>query len=656
MTGVQPAVPRLRAVLEFLVVFLGAVQVFALALSVGKIRLNQSGALFILVVASALAFVTSRRPKEESPERAARKGGSLFSLPLCRSLLVLTFTMLGVLAMVAYFTEDFSYDGNSYHIPPINQWAIKGFIHDVDPAFDNSRLMNGYPKGAEAVTFVFVEALGSKFLNVLNLFYAPLGFLGIALLCHLFGATIRDSLVFGVIYLLVPANVVQYGSTYVDAALGSAVIALLALLASNLVTDGRSWLTEAVPIGCAIGNVIAIKSTGLLIVTVSLVSFLAWGVKGTYGFRRRVPALLLLTSLGMVYATAVGGYWYVRNYVGHGSPLYPYGLAVAGHTIWPGETIATYYSAEVAEPMLRRNPGLLAADSSVLSRNTPEELRAMSPVRRIIVSWIAPVKGRPWSYSWPGRFADADTRLGALGALWVLGCIPALLACAYLLTRGSVDDPHRRVIYYFLATSVLLSFFGTPLNWWGRYTVWVFALGLPSMWLVLNQSQHFSSGLRRSVQSWAAVCISLLILRAAIIVVVACVYPVAELKPGKYRVPTFVLRSEHPLLPLFPEMRSRLLAEMLHTETVVGVGPRALGKSTETIYGQLSIPIGRRNLIPVPADVTEGEVRRFHSEAHLNYILWLTSSPVPSPLAAHVRTRGSEGPFTYLELIADSYR
>ena len=124
-------------------------------------------------------------------------------------------------ALLAYLTEDLSYDGNIYHIPPINQWAIKGFIHDLDPAFDNSQFMNGYPKGAEAVTFVAVQALSSKFLNGLNLFYAPLGFFGIALLCHLFGATIRDSLVFGVAYLLVPANVIQYSSTYVDAAFGS---------------------------------------------------------------------------------------------------------------------------------------------------------------------------------------------------------------------------------------------------------------------------------------------------------------------------------------------------------------------------------------------------------------------------------------------------
>ena len=56
MTPVRQAVPCLRAVLEFFVVFLGTVQVLVLALSLGRIGLNQFGALLILVVARYLRF------------------------------------------------------------------------------------------------------------------------------------------------------------------------------------------------------------------------------------------------------------------------------------------------------------------------------------------------------------------------------------------------------------------------------------------------------------------------------------------------------------------------------------------------------------------------------------------------------------------------
>jgi hypothetical protein len=83
---------------------------------------------------------------------------------------------------------------------------VTGNLHEVDPAFEAGPFANGYPKGAELVAFVWARAFGPRFIEMLNLIYAPLGFLGIALLCQLFGAGWQDSLVFGACYLLVPAN------------------------------------------------------------------------------------------------------------------------------------------------------------------------------------------------------------------------------------------------------------------------------------------------------------------------------------------------------------------------------------------------------------------------------------------------------------------
>ena len=221
--------------------------------------------------------------------------------------------------------------------------------------------------------------------------------------------------------------------------------------------------------------------------------------------------------------------------------------------------------------------------------------------------------------------------------------------------RRKVRHPQQRAIYYFLATAVFLAFIGMPMNWWARYTVWVFALGMPSVWLVLRAMHDSGSGVRRVARLWVAACFLLLILRAGMILLVVCIRPIAEIKPVEHRIPRIVFRSQRPLLPLFPEMRSPLLAEILNTQTAVGVGPRDLGLYTETIYGQLALPIGRRNLVPVTADATEADVDRIHSSEHVKYILWLTSSPVPGALALHVRTRGQDGPFTYLEFITESF-
>ena len=259
------ALLSLRAILSFFVVLLATIQVLVIALSLGSIRLTQVGAIVILVIASLLAFLASQTAGQGPPNVTSAEDLSLFSPLLRRFLLLAPLTIFGAFALLACLTPDLSYDGNAYHIPPINQWAVKGFIHDVDPSFDQSEFMNGYPKGAEAVTFVVVQAFGSKFLNLLNLFYAPLGFFGVAVLCQLFGASIRDSLVFGAAYLIVPVNAGQYGSTYVDAAFGSTVIALLAIFASDVLNEPDGWRTSALPMGCAIGNVIAVKGSGLVV-------------------------------------------------------------------------------------------------------------------------------------------------------------------------------------------------------------------------------------------------------------------------------------------------------------------------------------------------------------------------------------------------------
>jgi len=635
MLQARLVLPSLRGALNFFVLLLGTIQALAIALSLCGVRLHQAIAVLILAVATALAYIVSRSLEQGSANVSSRAGLSLLSAFQYRLLLITALALFGMFGLLSCLTQDLSYDGNSYHIPIMNEWATSGTIHDADPAFDNSQFMNGYPKGAETVTFVVVEALNGKLVNSLNLLYAPLGFFGIAFLCQLFGAKPRDSLVFGAAYLIVPANAIQYGSTYVDAAFGSAAIALLALLASNLAVKRERWFAQALVIGCAIGNVIAIKGSGVLLVMVSLASFLTWATIASRGVKKRLTVLLLLTCFSLIFATAAGGYWYVKDYVRHGSPLYPMGLSVAGHTVWPGQTTAETLNE---------------------ARNTHREIHAMNPLRQIAISWTTPLRSKPWSYPWSDNpLVEVDTRLGGLGIFWILGCIPAVLTCVYVLMRRKVRHPQQRAIYYFLFTAVFLGFIGMPMNWWARYTVWVFALGMPSVWLVLWAMRDSKPGVRRVAWLWGASCFSLLILRAAMILLVVCIRPIAEIKPVEHRIPKIVFRSERPLLPLFPEMQSPLLAEILRTQTAVGVGPRDLGLYTETIYGQLALPIGRRNLVPVTADATEADVDRIHSSEHVKYILWLTSTPVPAALALHVRTRGQDGPFTYLELIAESF-
>jgi hypothetical protein len=626
----SPSLQQLRAALVFVVVLIGCIQMLAVASSLLSVHSTYANSLAIVVTASGLAFIASRRAQK------GRFKGSVAALPplfLPRSYLTFLIVIVSVLAMfvvTACLTPDPSYDGHAYHIPPINQWIVKGYIHEVDPGFAASELMNGYPKGAEAVTFVFIQVFGSNMLTMLNLFFAPLGLLGIALLCHLFGATLRDSLLFGACYLLVPAVAFQYITTYVDTALGFSVVALLALLASRLAMNREDWLAEALVVGCATGTVISVKGSGILIAVVSLAGYLVADVVSTGvsdGVRRRVRTLFAWIGCTVVVSVLVGGFWYIRNYTAHGSPLYPIGVSIAGHTLWPGQPVAQVIDA---------------------AAQTPPEIRTLHPVTQVVASWLANLDVRQWNND------SVDRRLGGLGIAWTLGCVPAILVCICFPIRRAIGPQPVISAFYFLAFAVALSFLGTPMNWWARYTVWLFALGLPSMWLVLAASRH--SRLLRLSRVLVMACVGALVTQGAIAGMMRlrlAFSTMAKVSTARGRLPTLSLRTAASPLPWFPEMTSPLLTRILRTSGSIAIGPDIQGRNS-LIYGALSMPIGmpncRHNLIPLAAGLTESDVRNVIVDGNTRYILWLAASPIPATLLPHVSIRGTDGPFTYLEV------
>ncbi|MGH7740881.1 MAG: hypothetical protein ACRENS_02540 [Candidatus Eiseniibacteriota bacterium] len=633
---------KFKALLVLLVVFLASIQALAIAASLAGIPIARGSALGILAASMVLAWFAGlpdglraerlpaaasaagegpAAPAADSPRApgSAAQSATFFAPRTRRALLIAALTLLGSFLVLACLSRDTSFDGNAYHIPPINQWAVAGRIHEIDAGLANSELMNGFPKGAEVVAFVFVRAFGDNVLNLLNVFHAPLGLLGIALLCLLFGAGSEDALLFGVCYLLTPASVLQFGTTYVDAAFACSVIALLALLTASLAMPRGHWFADALPIGCAMGMVIATKASGVLIVVIAL------GVFKLFGFLRRRAgsgqdgrgALAALLSVAALVGAAVGGFWYVRNCVLHGNPLYPIRVAFAGRVIWPG---------------MPQGQVLFEAP------NTPPALLALHPAARVLVSWLSALN--------PSLRALADygpdRRLGSLGPLWILGCVPAIVAGAILLARrdarGARDAPSRSALSFLLAT-VALSFLAMPMNWWGRYTVWVFALGLPAIWYVPGAAR-MSDRWRNLAQRWVVACIVLMLAQDALMVA----------KETKWTLAAMANESREPhAFPLYPEMNSALLKQIVATPGAIGVGPRELGRDV-TIYGQIAQAegVGEHELVPVAADLSETQARALSE--HVRYVLWLTSTPMPPALAAHATARGAEGPFTYLEL------
>ncbi|MBI4731815.1 MAG: glycosyltransferase family 39 protein [Chloroflexi bacterium] len=528
-----------------------------------------------------------------------------------------TAAIYAFLWFAAITSPDLSWDGNAYHIPPISMWAAHGHVYWIETPYLEA-IINGYPKGAEVVAYAMTMAFGNSVVNAVNLVFLPLGVLGIASLACSLKVHPVLALSAGALYLLTPVNINQSITTYVDSAFASSIIALTAIW-FDAVQAGRirKWY-GALILGLSIGLALSLKSSGGAVCGIALIIlFAVWGKdliqkkpvpqsaenkpENTNGWRRLVLSFLLAG----VAAAIGGGYWYIRNYLIAGSPLYPVGVSILGRTIFPGASVAEAISQ---------------------ASNTPAEIASLPAVGRVLYTWLQGLG------KWPLSIKGYDTRTAGLGFLWIAGCVPSTLIflISHLRKRMLASTS-----YLALFCLILPAFLLTPMDWWARYTLWIYALGLPAFaWAVqefmVNRANRQPGTLL--TRFWLATCILLAGFEG-----LYCAMDVFALAtPGSVSSsPQAILSPETwtwPTFYLFPDMNGTALEDVLTPGQVIAIGPH--GDSYFWRYagliGQRSQAVGKRELV----FIKENErLEAIHSR-HVEYIVWDASIPLPQSLAA----------------------
>jgi hypothetical protein len=256
-------------------IVLASAQVGCIALSLAKIVISQAVAILVVAasVAAGCAYAVRVRSGNAAPaDQGALPWRKLLGLPL----VVLSVAgSVYILTWIAAWTKpDLSWDGNSYHIPMIHMWALRGYIHwikfDYDPGvgwtFFLQWLCNGYPKGAETIAFLLVRAVGaSNPVNTSNLVFLPMGVAGVVVTSRAVGASRAAAYTAGFAFGLVPVLVSQGNTAYVDAALANTIAGLVGCLSVVLaeIRRDRPPTLLLLPMGSAIGLAAASKSSGL---------------------------------------------------------------------------------------------------------------------------------------------------------------------------------------------------------------------------------------------------------------------------------------------------------------------------------------------------------------------------------------------------------
>ena len=606
--------------LASVLVALGCVQSLALILSCLHIPMTAALAWLALFASVGAGAAYSRLwPKAGTHE------GDAFSW-LAKGVFAVGLTGYAILWGAALFQPDWSSDGNTYHIPTLFFWFKSGYIHwipqSTSPLF--SAWVNGYPKAIEAQAFVLVCATQSlRAANVNNLLFLAAGSVGLYVLARRLTASRASSLVAAALYLLLPLNAGQVATTYVDASFAACVILLSAMLAVTFreLTAGHLRGRTILPLGIAAGLMLGAKSVALPIYGMAALSLLwAWVLR-----RRELRAsssplnAMLKLLLACLVSLLIGGFWYARDFVHTGSPLHPVGLSIGNRIIFPGLSIVEVTKEEI---------------------NTPPEIRNLAAPAKVVYTWMQGFQ------HWPQSIIGFDMRLGGLGYIWILGCVPALIWAMMCFRR---EAGSARLIFFSLLIINVVAFPFMPTNWWSRFTMWIAGLGL-AVFAVAIDSVFGSKA--RWVRAWVYLCLSVWLVESVIVVSWRASYVVPEGWKAIRRDGVKAFSRFNPPSPapdyIFPQFKNTEFERVLRQGGAVAIGP-SLSPPKDRVVGLFCYPLKERTLVLLPAKPTENDMAEL-LERKPEYLVWDDQLALPESLRAQVRLAAHAGGFNLYRL------
>jgi hypothetical protein len=340
-----------------------------------------------------------------------------------------------------------------------------------------------------------------------------------------------------------------------------------------------------------------------------------------------------LSAIGLI-ALSIGGIWYIRNWVYAGNPLNPIEVRIAGHVVFAGDDL----SEQIGEVF-----------------QTPYHVRSWSMPGRIAYTWAQsgsiewPIDGahehdergymlpiaEDTDPKWPRAIRGYDPRAGGLGFLWLCGCVPALIFLTYFVVRdvrsaapGRQRLKNARVLalYLLFLVPILALFKMVPMPWWARYTLWLYAPGLPALAFALTMAERYRK---------RAVAIAIQVGFAALV----CVSFFEYLYSAKWSYTrdhflgpahtaslgdiwrNITTTNENGLRVQWHEAEG-LPRDVMSGDAVMAMTPTS--PANEIFLGRLSMPIGKRHLLPIDPAIgnDEAAAAKYVAKYLPRYIVW----------------------------------
>jgi hypothetical protein len=369
---------------------------------------------------------------------------NLKSDPLFTALLLLGLGFIAWVILLGVLFPATDFDGNSYHLTFIAN-VIQN--HNFFDAPTSLTWLAGYPKGGEFIQmWSAIIARNDMFTDLTQLPFVALGIYALYNLCVTLGADKKNARFSALLFLFVPVVLNQLKTTYVDVMLCTLFFASMAIILKK-----KMLRADYILLGITYSLIISIKSTGFLFV-LSTLPLLAWTLYSDNVKGHKKPFLNLIKPLPWIIAPTIFGlYWYIKDFVLYGSPIYPFGFKLLGKSVFPGQTFQDFAAGAVSQ--LKDLPS--------------------GCTQRIWFVWTE-------QKDWYGCLYNYDTNYAGLGPIWFIILIPAIILCLYYGFKK------RNFKLLAVGASIIGLFVIYPTNYYSRYTMFIISLGIISLSIVLS--------------------------------------------------------------------------------------------------------------------------------------------------------------------------
>ncbi len=375
----------------------------------------------------------------------------LFGL-FCLSVLWLVFT--------GYLFPSYSWDALYYHLPIVGQIIQSGTIQENPTPSFIQQYMNIFSKNVNLFFVWNVIFLKSEVIvDLSQLFFTLAGVLAIYSMALKQKIREKYAVYAALLFFFTPVLILQSTTNYVDAAVSMLFLVALNFGVNNIIAHGPAADHTVDPgagnrvsmlfSGLAAGILLGSKPTGPLFIFVLAGVMLTCEVikhikpQGStgYGLKHGLKTFLVCFMLPVF---LIGGYWYMRNWVFYGNPVYYMDISVFNVPLFKG------LERTWVEP-------------------APPIIENLNYLTRLFYVWLERVS-----------YYMYDSRLSGFGPIWFILFLPSILfSLTYAIRK-------KKYGILFVGAVCLVTFLVHPRNWTPRYVIFIVGLGALSFALLMD--------------------------------------------------------------------------------------------------------------------------------------------------------------------------